>query len=212
MKILLLLLSSLAFGQVTSTLTLPAGPITPGQTATISVSIGGTAPAGVQFIVTYDNTMFTAAPTWAIGPVATTANKVLNCRNIAVNQLKCLVDGPTATTIASGIVAIVNLTLNGTAIPGTTPLALVNGFAADVTGTAITVTMPASVNLTIAALPCDLDASGTVTQADVTIGRNQVLGIAACGSANLDTDTFCTVIDVQRLQVAAAGGACRVGL
>lgn len=212
MKTLFVLFSALAFGQVSSTLTLPPGPITPGQTATLNVSIGGTAPAAVQFIVTYDSTVFTVAPTWSIGPVATTANKILNCRVTAVGQLKCLVDGPTATTIATGIVANINLTLASTALPGTTPLALVNGFAADITGTVITVIMPAGANLIIAALPCDLDASGTITQADVTIGRNQVLGLATCGSANLDTDTFCTVIDVQRLQVAAAGGACRVGL
>ena len=155
-------------GQVTPTLTIPAGPITPGQTAVITVSISsatGSSPAGVEWTTTYNPLVFTGTPTWAIGTTTTTAGKSLNCRVSAPGSLICIIDGPNPTvTIANGVIATISLTLSATAVPGTTPLGLTTPSAVDTTGTGITISVPA-----------------------------------------------CNVIDVQRFQIAATGGACKTG-
>lgn len=213
--IFLCLSCSLVLGQVTPILTVPSGPITPGQTAVISVSISSTAgssPAGVEWTTTYNATVFTGSPTWSIGASAATAGKSLNCRVSAPGSLICIIDGPNTTiTIADGVIATISLPLSITAVPGTTPLGLTTASAADITGTGITVASPANATITIAALPCDLDATGTVTQLDVTAARNQALGAVACTTGDLNGDKVCNVIDIQRFQIAASGGACRTG-
>jgi Putative Ig domain/Dockerin type I domain len=59
--------------------------------------------------------------------------------------------------------------------------------------------------------PCDLDGDGVVTSNDVAILRAMVLGTQSC-TADLDGDGKCTVVDVQRVIIAASGGACRTGI
>jgi hypothetical protein len=58
---------------------------------------------------------------------------------------------------------------------------------------------------------CDLNGDGSVNSTDLTIAVNQALGLAACGSADLDQDGVCDVVDVQRIGNAANGQSCRVG-
>jgi len=57
---------------------------------------------------------------------------------------------------------------------------------------------------------CDVNSDGEVTEADSVLAKAQVLGSESC-TADLDGDTACTVIDLQRVINAQLGGVCRVG-
>jgi len=63
----------------------------------------------------------------------------------------------------------------------------------------------------VTAPTCDLNGDGVVNTQDVSIAVSQSLGETACTNADLDQDTLCTVIDVQRVVNASMGLACRVG-
>ena len=56
---------------------------------------------------------------------------------------------------------------------------------------------------------CDLNASGTVTSADVDLAVNMTLGVTPC-TANVVGPGVCNVLVVQRI-VNAIGGACVTG-
>ena len=58
---------------------------------------------------------------------------------------------------------------------------------------------------------CDLNSDGAVNNTDVQVAINQVLGISACGNADIDGNSRCDIVDVQRVVNAAVGGTCRVG-
>jgi hypothetical protein len=55
---------------------------------------------------------------------------------------------------------------------------------------------------------CDLNLDGAVNGADVQLAINQALGVTACGTASLHLAGVCDVITVQRVIIAANGGAC----
>ncbi len=57
--------------------------------------------------------------------------------------------------------------------------------------------------------PCDLDKSGTVNSADVTLAVNMALGTTQC-TANVEGLDICTVITIQRVVNASLGQACVV--
>jgi hypothetical protein len=67
--------------------------------------------------------------------------------------------------------------------------------------------IPPSTNLS----RCDANSDRSTDVADVQIAINQVLGTAGC-SVDLDNNSKCDVIDLQRVINAALGGTCRVGL
>ena len=56
---------------------------------------------------------------------------------------------------------------------------------------------------------CDLDASGSVTSADVTLATNMILGSTAC-TANVIAPALCNVAMAQRV-VNAIGATCVTG-
>lgn len=58
---------------------------------------------------------------------------------------------------------------------------------------------------------CDLNADGVVNSADVQIAIAQALGTASCTNADLIGNQSCSVVDVQRIIDASAGGSCRTG-
>ena len=64
---------------------------------------------------------------------------------------------------------------------------------------------------TTATNPCDLNADGVVTTADVQIAISQVLRVSACGTADLQRNGTCTVVDVQRVVNSYLGQTCRTG-
>ena len=59
--------------------------------------------------------------------------------------------------------------------------------------------------------PCDINHDGVVDIVDMQAAVNQALGVSACGSADLQQNGQCNVVDVQRVIVAILGGACVVG-
>lgn len=59
-------------------------------------------------------------------------------------------------------------------------------------------------------LTCDLNGDAVVNIQDVQLMTNQVLGLAACTN-NLTQTGSCNSQDIQRVVVAAQGGACKIG-
>jgi hypothetical protein len=59
--------------------------------------------------------------------------------------------------------------------------------------------------------PCDLDGNGLLNNTDVQAAIDQALNPAKCGTADLDKNGKCDVIDVQRVINALVSGVCKVG-
>lgn len=58
---------------------------------------------------------------------------------------------------------------------------------------------------------CDLNGDGSVSSLDVDLARNQALGVIVCGTADLQQNGKCDVVDVQRVVNATLGRTCVVG-
>jgi hypothetical protein len=58
---------------------------------------------------------------------------------------------------------------------------------------------------------CDLNSDGVNNAVDVQLAVNQTVGVSACSNAILDGTTSCSIIDIQRIVMAALTGICRVG-
>lgn len=70
-------------------------------------------------------------------------------------------------------------------------------------GMALLLLQPLAAQIT----PCDVNHDGVVNIVDVQNAVNQALGLSAC-TVDLDGDGKCAVADLQRVIVAALGGAC----
>ena len=82
-------------------------------------------------------------------------------------------------------------------------LSRVTGFAVN------TITLgPAQGAVLTAPMPCDVNHDGVIDDTDMQLAIDQALQKAPCGTADIDKDAKCTVIDVQRVVNAAHGGAC----
>jgi hypothetical protein len=55
---------------------------------------------------------------------------------------------------------------------------------------------------------CDINASGGVDVNDIQLCINQTIGVAPCTTADINLDSQCTVVDVQRVVNASLGGQC----
>jgi hypothetical protein len=60
-------------------------------------------------------------------------------------------------------------------------------------------------------LGCDLNGDGVVNNLDVQIAISQALGASPCSTSDLQNNSQCSVVDVQRVVGAALGGTCRIG-
>ncbi len=58
---------------------------------------------------------------------------------------------------------------------------------------------------------CDVNEDGATNVVDVQLEVNAALAITACGYGDLDGNSRCDVVDVQRTISAALGSACRIG-
>jgi hypothetical protein len=58
---------------------------------------------------------------------------------------------------------------------------------------------------------CDLNTDGTTADPDVQLAKNQVFGVNPCGTADLDGNGKCDIVDLQRVINAALGQTCRLG-
>jgi parallel beta-helix repeat protein len=58
---------------------------------------------------------------------------------------------------------------------------------------------------------CDVNRDGQLNNVDVQAGSDQVFGTTACGTADIDQNGACNVIDLQRVIYAMVSGTCVVG-
>jgi hypothetical protein len=98
-------------------------------------------------------------------------------------------------------------TFYGTAAPGNTTATVE---AIDPWGSTQTQNIAFSIGSTMTSA-CDLNQDGMVNALDVQIAINQVLGMSSCTNADLQGNGTCTVVDVERVIIAALGGSCRIG-
>lgn len=191
-----------------------SGPSTgtaPGKTATVSINLSSTtAPAGTQWTLTYSPTDISSV-TWATGAAGTAASKTVQCNTTSAGAHVCLVSGLNVATIGSGAVAVATVTVNPTSKALSTPLSLLATYSADPTGSNLVTSASAPFNFIIQS-PCDVNGDGSLTSADTGAAIQQALGLAACGSADVDGNGRCDIVDVIRVLIAANGGACRTGL
>ena len=92
--------------------------------------------AGLEWTLKYSTADITSA-TMAVGSAATAAGKQMSCTSSAGSST-CLLWGINSTTISSGVVATVALTLSPTTQNTSSSIQLVNGVAAGSNGTAMT--------------------------------------------------------------------------
>jgi hypothetical protein len=71
--------------------------------------------------------------------------------------------------------------------------------------------IPRSAPASTPASACDLNGDGLVNVLDVALGLNQIIGSVPCGTADLDRNGRCDILDLQRVVNAAITGTCRVG-
>ena len=136
-RTLALVLVACAFCSAQSAaLSVSAGSGSPGTTVGLSIALNGAAPAGLEWTLNYSTADITSA-TLAVGSAATAAGKQLSCTSNAGSST-CLLWGINSTTISSGVVATVALTLSPTTQNTSSSIQLVNGVAAASNGTAMT--------------------------------------------------------------------------
>ncbi len=147
LALLLAVVPGVAFGQ--DTLALSSGSGVQGGAVTLNLSLSspaGSAPAGVQWTLTYAAGNIATISAVA-SPSATAAGKTIACLSSPVSY-SCLLSGTTDAAIGNGVVAVINLTMTGSAV--TTPVGLANlagasaaGSPISITGTGGTITLPA---------------------------------------------------------------------
>jgi uncharacterized protein (TIGR03437 family) len=177
---LLLLTSSAAFTQQSTSLTLASGSVAPGGSISLNLSLNGAAsstPSGLQWTLSYPAGSVLALSSTA-GPVLTAAGKSLYC-NPGTGSVTCLADGMNASAIGTGVVAVVSVTLTSTSA-GTVsiPMSYVMGAQADGTmtsmsGTGGVITVVPAGPPTVSTLQCTPAslASGAASTCTVTLSK-----------------------------------------
>ena len=134
----------------TNSLSLSSGTTTPSGTVSLNLTLtspSGSQPAAVQWNLTYPAANVLSLSATA-GPAATAAGKSLACAGSS-GTYTCIAYGLTASTMANGVVAIVNLTtassVTSTSIGvGSASAASASGMALSISATGGTVTGPAT--------------------------------------------------------------------
>src|SRR5271163_1089749 len=112
--VLLVLFGNASLFPQSGSLTLSSGSVVAGGTTTVNLSYSGTtAPAGLQWTMTYPPSAFSAVNV-AAGPVLASAGKSLYCGGTS-GTYTCVAVGMNTNTIANGIVATANVTMAPTA-------------------------------------------------------------------------------------------------
>lgn len=200
--LLCLVLSTVLPAQVVVTLTGP-GTLVAGSTATLTVSVSGTAAANVpavQWTLGLPSGFSVGTPALAsTDPAGSIA---------ACGPLACLVAG-SATKLADGNIATIPITVPLTAKLGAATIPLSGVIAADAGGlNSPGATTGAVYSFAVSPSPCDLTGDGAVTVADVQAMINDTIGTTACPISSANGG--CSVVTVQQVVVAANGGACKV--
>src|ERR1700744_1748822 len=154
-----------------SDLSLSSAVVNPGGTATLSVNltVSGTAPAGLQWRISYFPTQITAISI-TLGRATLAGLKTLSCAS-GSGAATCIVTGMNRYTLASGVVA--NIT--ATVAPGITfaPIQLSDQIGTDTHGNGLSITsassgsvkVPSLLPLTCAPTGLSARAIGTCTSA-----------------------------------------------
>ncbi len=200
MKTLLLTLSltTAVWSQVS--VTGPNANMKPGQTAALSVNIAGASNvAAIQGNVTLPAGW---PATCAIGTTAATASKQVACVLTPAGQLTFVVYGMNSNNLFDGAMVQVALVIPSTVAPGTNMIGVSGQLGASPAGDAVPLVagVPFPLSITSAISPCDLNGDGAVNIADVQVMVNRIL-------SGVSTST---IVDLQRVVVAAMGGACRL--
>ncbi|HZT29749.1 MAG TPA: hypothetical protein VFA33_07700 [Bryobacteraceae bacterium] len=198
------LASAALAANVTLTLTAPTTATAPGAAVAVPVtltSVAGYEPAGLLFTVTWS-----AADLSAVSfALATGISKTGWC-NPSAGKLVCAIAGLNLTKMANGTLGTLTATVAATAGVATTTLTL-GPVSAGAPNAAQLGGAGASVAVPIVS-KCDLTGDGKIDDADLAASAQQAIGAAACGSADLDADGACSVMDLLHIPLAAQGGAC----
>lgn len=151
---------SLASGSTTT----PGGIVTLG----LSLNVPSVPPAGLQWTFIYspnDIANLSVSP----GPVAAAAGKYLNCA-AGFGTYSCLLTGINLNTIASGVVAVVSVTLSP--LVTTTSMTISNALGATTAGTGLVIT----------------SSGGTITVGAIIGGGSTGIGGGSTGSTRYLSD------------------------
>ena len=112
----------------TTTLSLSSGSVTKGNSVSLNLSlaVSGSAPAGMQWTLSYPTTDVTSV-TVAAGSALTSAAKTLTCAS-QTGSVSCVASGMNANPVSSGVVAVVTVTTASGAIDSSVSLPLSNVF------------------------------------------------------------------------------------
>lgn len=186
----------------TITLTGP-GTVTAGGTATLTVSVIGTAtsnPAALQW------TMGLPAG-FAIGTPAATSSDPSGDAAYCGTSI-CLVAG-SVTKLSDGNIATIPITVAPTAALGVASIALSGLFGADINGFNVNgLTSGALYSVTVTPSPCDVNGDGQINVADVLAVILGDIGKQACPISAANGG--CSIVAIQQVIIAATGGACKV--
>jgi FG-GAP-like repeat/Cohesin domain/FG-GAP repeat len=195
--ILLMVLAASAAAQPSS-LSLSGAAGVPGSTVTVSVSLspGGTAPASVQWDLTYSTSDINpvAGTFYTTGAAASAAGKLADCGTISTGHVRCLVLGTNTTAIGSGVVATLAFQIATGTTDTSAPLSVSapaasdgNGNPLSITGTGGTVTINYPVVAVLSSLNC---SPASVTPPASSICTAGLSGIASSPvPVNLGSDT-----------------------
>src|SRR6185369_11584286 len=139
--------AALMFGQTGASLQLSSAAATPGATVSLQLSLMPSStiqPVALQWDLSVPPNVVATNAT--IGAAATSAGKSLACAG-----LRCIVWGMNATTIPSGTVATVNVTLSATA-SGPTVVRLINLVGASVDDTSVPISAESGIITILAPL------------------------------------------------------------
>lgn len=159
-----------------------------GETLQLDVTLADAANiSGLQ----WDLTQPFGSPTMARGAAAETAEKELYCE-----PPRCLVVGMNSNLIADGVVGSYAVVIPDDAALGPVTLALSGVLAASPDANPVTLQPGAQLALQVRSWRWDLNDDGVVDGVDLLISVNQVLGVTACTTADLDNSGSCDLYDV----------------
>ena len=186
-----------------SGLSLSTAAASPGTTTMVSVSLalGGTAPAGLQWTFSYPATQISAISAMA-GPASAAAGKAISCVP-ASGSYTCLLSGVNTNSIASGVVANVQLTLAPTA--STMSIGLTNQVGVDATATglsSLTATGGSIVVPVVSSLACSVAALSGGGASTCTVGISTT---APSGGATISLASNNSWLTVPRSVTVPAG-------
>lgn len=129
------------------TLSISSASAIPGGTVNLPISLNapGPQPSGLQWTLGYSSAQISGMYI-AAGPAATSAGKTVSCAT-GSGQYNCMVAGPNAQGIASGVVATVQVTLAPAA--ATSSLALLKLVAVDPSGNALGISTTGSASIAV---------------------------------------------------------------